>query len=157
MMFEIIQASDPSHYETAAILFREYANSLDFDLCFQNFDHEMTILHEMYGPPTGALFLVVSEGKYCGIAGLRRIENDYTCEVKRMYIQPVLQGKGAGKALLAKLIETGKEMGYSKIKLDTLGPKMPAAVHLYRSFDFQECLPYNFNPHEGILYFERDL
>jgi len=153
-MFQIIQATTPAQYETGAELFKEYAGSLDFTLCFQSFDEELKILSQMYGPPTGALLLVETAGQYIGAVGLRRIENDLTCEVKRMYIRPGYQGKGIGKALMEKVLETAGILNYQVIKLDTLS-KMHAAVSLYRSFGFVETQPYNYNPHAGVLYFER--
>lgn len=155
--FHIIQAASESEYHAGANLFRAYANSLDFTLSFQSFEDELQVLPVMYGKPAGALLLVVQDGRYVGAAGLRRIENEYTCEVKRMYIQPEFQGKGMGKALLAQLIEVARSLHYTTVKLDTLGPKMPAAVALYQSFGFVETEPYNFNPYEGVLYFELKL
>ncbi|NIJ51830.1 GNAT family N-acetyltransferase [Dyadobacter arcticus] len=156
-MFQIIQATTDADYQAAAALFREYANSLDFTLSFQSFENELTILPQMYGPPRGALFLAQNAGEFVGAAGLRQIENANTCEVKRMYIRPDFQGKGIGKALLLTLIEKATLLNYKLVKLDTLGPKMPAAVALYKSFGFEETKPYNYNPHEGAVYFEKDL
>lgn len=155
-MLRIIQATTPAQYETGAELFKEYAASLDFTLCFQSFDDELKILPQMYGPPTGALLLVETVGQCIGAVGLRRIENDLTCEVKRMYIRPGHQGKGIGKALMEKVLETARVLNYELIKLDTLS-KMPAAVGLYKSFGFVETRPYNYNPHAEVLYFERQL
>ena len=156
-MITIIQANTPEHYNAGAAIFKEYAKSLDFTLSFQSFDDELTILPVMYGSPTGALLLVEDDGIYVGAVGLRQIENETTCEVKRMYIRPGYQGKGIGKALMTSVIEAARSMNYKTIKLDTLGPKMPAAVGLYQSFGFKETTPYNFNPYEGVLYFEREL
>ena len=156
-MFTIIEATNDEHYRAAGHLFKEYADSLDFTLAFQSFEDELTILPKMYGPPDGALLLVGNEGEFVGAAGLRRIENDVTCEIKRMFIQPGFQGAGMGKALMNALIQKARQLGYQTIKLDTLGPKMPAAVKLYKSFGFVETVPYNFNPHEGVLYFEKQL
>ena len=156
-MSTIIQATTPEHYFAAATIFKEYAESLDFTLSFQSFDDELTILPVMYGAPTGTLLLVEDDGTYIGAVGLRQIENETTCEVKRMYIRPGYQGKGIGKALMSSVIEVARSLNYKIIKLDTLGPKMPAAVGLYQSFGFKETTPYNFNPYEGVLYFEREL
>lgn len=156
-MISIIQATTPEHYSAGADLFREYADSLDFTLSFQSFEDELNILPVMYGPPAGALLLVDSEGEFAGAVGLRRIEDDFTCEVKRMYIRPEYQGQGIGKALMREVLATAKKLQYKKIKLDTLGPKMPAAVKLYTLFGFRETAPYNFNPYDGVLYFEREL
>ena len=156
-MIKIVIASTPEQYKAGAILFKEYAESLDFTLSFQSFEDELTILPKMYGTPAGALFLAETEGEYIGAVGLRQIENEYTCEVKRMYIRPGFQGKGIGKKFMENLFEKARQLNYKTIKLDTLGPKMPAAVGLYKSFGFKETTPYNFNPYEGVLYFEREL
>ena len=156
-MITIVTAATPEEYHAGALLFKEYAESLDFTLSFQSFEDELTILPKMYGQETGALLLAENDGEYVGAVGLRQIENDSTCEVKRMYIKPGYQGKGIGKALMTSLIEAARAMNYKTIKLDTLGPKMPAAVGLYKSFGFKETTPYNYNPYEGVLYFEREL
>lgn len=154
-MYNIIRSSTEAHYQQGARLFKEYASSLDFTLTFQSFEDELAILSVMYGPPTGALLLVKNEEEYIGAVGLRQIENSLTCEVKRMYIQPGYQGKGIGKVLMEKVLEVAKLLDYKVVKLDTLGPKMPAAVALYRSVGFRETTPYNYNPYEGVLYFEK--
>ena len=153
-MSSIIQASDESGYAAAAQLFRDYAKSLDFSLCFQDFDKELTILPEMYGPPTGAILLVTEGDKYIGVAGLRKITGENTCEIKRMFIRPGHQGKGIGKALMARLLETARQLGYQTVKLDTLGERMQAAVKLYKHFGFEMTTPYNYNPHDEVVYFE---
>ena len=156
-MINIIKAATSDEYLRGALLFKEYAESLDFTLSFQNFEDELNILPAMYGKPTGALLLAESGGKYVGAVGLRQIENQYTCEVKRMYIKPEYQGKGIGKMLMESVLEEAIIMKYKTIKVDTLGPKMPAAVGLYKSFGFKETTPYNYNPYEGVLYFEKIL
>lgn len=153
-MISITKAQSPEQYIAGVHLFKEYAQSLDFSLSFQNFDEELNTAGVMYVAPKGALFLVEENGIYIGVAGLRQIENDHTCEVKRMYIRPDYQGKGLGTMLLNALIEEAKTLEYNIVKLDTLGPKMPAAVALYKSAGFTETTPYNFNPYDGVVYFE---
>jgi putative acetyltransferase len=153
----IIKAATTDQYNSGGYLFKEYADSLDFTLSFQNFEEELMTIPVMYGPPKGALFLVEIHGVFVGVAGLRQIQDEYTCEVKRMYIKPDFREKGIGKMLLRALIEEAKNLEYRLIKLDTLGYKMPAAVALYTSFGFTETSPYNYNPHEGVVYFEKNL
>ena len=157
MQWEIIEATTADDYRAAVGLFNEYIASLDFELDFQNVDHELTILPTMYGPPTGRLFLVQTEGTFVGGAALRRIENDTTCELKRMYLRPEYRGQGIGKAIMEKSIEAARSLGYTVMKLDTIGYKMPWAVKLYESYGFRETAPYNHNPHAGVLYFEREI
>jgi putative acetyltransferase len=157
MNYQIIKAENPEHFREALILFKEYADSLDFTLSFQNFEEELQQLPKMYGAPEGALLLVEHHGKYIGTGGIRKIEGENTCEIKRMFIKHAYQNLGIGKTLMHALINTAKDLQYKTIKLDTLGPKMPAAVKVYRSFGFIETTPYNFNPYEGILYFEKSI
>lgn len=157
MDISIIKAQSQQQIISATHLFKEYADSLDFTLSFQNFEKELQQIPVMYGSPKGALLLVEVEGKYIGVAGLRNIENQSTCEIKRMYIKPEFQGKGLGKLLIQALIDEAIALHYEIIKLDTLGPKMPAAVALYKSFGFVETPPYNYNPYEGVLYFEKKI
>ena len=155
-MMKIIKAVTTAQYHAGALLFREYADSLDFTLSFQRFDDELNILNQMYAPPTGALLLVMDHEVYAGAVGLRQIENETTCEVKRMYIRPQYQGKGVGKLLMESVMEEAKAMNYKIIKLDTLAKMIPA-VGLYKSFGFKETKPYNYNPYADVLYFEKYL
>ena len=157
MDWTIIEASTAAEYTAAFGLFKEYLASLDFDLSFQNIDRELSTLPAMYGPPTGRLFLVRAGGEFVGCAGLRRIEDETTCELKRMYLRPAFRGMGIGKAIMEKSLEAARSLNYRVMKLDTHGTKMPWAVGLYKSYGFRQTTPYNFNPHAGVIYFEREL
>ncbi len=157
MEWTIIEASKAADYAAAFGLFKEYIASLDFDLGFQNIDHELTILPTMYGPPHGVLLLVEVEGTFVGCAALRQIENNTTCELKRMYLRPRYRGLGIGKAIMDKSLNAARKLGYTTVKLDTIGYKMPWAVGLYKAFGFRETTPYNHNPYAGVIYFERQL
>ena len=81
---------------------------------------------------------------------------DAISELKRMYVNKNYRGQGLGKRLLIKSIEVGKELGYKKMRLDTL-PTMKAAIGLYKKMGFYEIPAYRFNPIEGTKYFEMAL
>lgn len=148
-------ASTPPDFDQAKILFREYADSLGVDLSFQSFENELQIIDQQYNLPTGALLLAYKDDLPAGCAGIRKLD-DETAELKRMYVQDRCRGQGIGVHLLEWSLQKAKELGYEKIRLDTL-QSMTAAQALYRSFGFYEIEPYRFNPLEGTIYMERKL
>lgn len=78
------------------------------------------------------------------------------CELKRLYITPAARGMGVAKALLTRVLQTARELGYDEIRLDTL-PHMTDAVSLYRNFGFSECGKYYETPLEETVFFGRSL
>ena len=56
-----------------------------------------------------------------------------------------------------RVIEAAREIGYRRIVLDTLYPRMAAAVSLYRAHGFEEIPAYYNNPHKDALFMEKQL
>jgi putative acetyltransferase len=137
-------------------LFVEYAESLGFSLCFQNFDGELAGLPGDYSPPNGRLLLARCGDKSAGCVALHSLEPSI-CEIKRLYVRPQFRGTGLGKMLTSTVISEAKGIGYKKIRLDTVEPKMKNAVGLYRALGFREIGPYRPNPIEGAMYMELEL
>ena len=154
-MPEIITVHTEEEYEAAAILFKEYAEWLDIDLGFQQFDEELLHLKEMYSEPSGAIFLLAEEYEYTGCVAIRKKEHDIT-ELKRMYIQPEGRKSGSGSLLLSTALNKAIQLGYKKIRLDTLATMIPA-INLYKKAGFYEIAPYYFNPEENAVFFEKEL
>jgi putative acetyltransferase len=155
-MTEIVAVSTDEQIETTRQLFREYEKWLDMDLCFQSFEDEMHGLPGKYAPPDGRLYLAYINGEAVGCIALRKI-GDGICEMKRLFLRHAARGHGLGKELIEKIIADAREMGYSKMRLDTYPPKMGKAVSLYESHGFRSIEPYYDNPHDGVLYMELDL
>jgi len=95
---------------------------------------------------------VMPGAQLAGCGALRRIDSA-TCEMKRLYVRAGFRGKGVGRALAVALINAAREIGYSRMVLDTL-PSMSEAQKLYRSLGFREIPPYRHNPVPGALFLE---
>ncbi len=155
-MKEIVAVTTNEEIETTRQLFREYETWLDMDLCFQSFEEEMQNLPGKYAPPEGRLYLANIDGEAAGCIALRKI-GDGICEMKRLFLRDAARGHGLGKELIEKVIADAREIGYSKMRLDTYPPKMGKAVSLYEAHGFRKIEAYYDNPHEGVLYMELDL
>jgi len=133
-------------------LFLEYAQSLNVDLCFQNFEEELNSLPGKYGPPDGVLILALIDDKAAGCVALRKISEDI-CEMKRLYVRDSYRGFGIGRKLVNTIIENAIKLNYKYMRLDTL-PTMKEAQSLYISMGFYDIEPYVYNPIEGARYME---
>jgi ribosomal protein S18 acetylase RimI-like enzyme len=149
----------PSHsgeyLATVRELFVEYANSLEVDLCFQNFNQELAELPGQYAPPEGRLFLAMEGKAPAGCVALRSLGNG-SCEMKRLYVRPEFRGKGLGRLLARRAVEAAVECGYQRLRLDTL-VSMKEAIALYESMGFHRINPYYDNPSDLAVFMELSL
>jgi putative acetyltransferase len=152
------QAESPTQIGQARELFLEYAQSLGFSLCFQNFDEELAGLPGEYAPPEGRLLLVEYEGDLAGCVALHKLAlhqlDASICEMKRLYLRPQFRGKGLGRTLAERIIAEARQIGYRQMRLDTVEPVMKDAVAMYRKLGFKEVAPYRTNPIAGAMYME---
>lgn len=148
-----MQAATAAQVSHARELFQEYANSLGVNLCFQNFEQELASLPGPYTPPDGRLLLAEYEGQLAGCVALHKWEPG-VCEMKRLYLRPQFRGKGLGRVIAEKIIAEARDLGYQRMRLDTIEPIMKDAVEMYRKLGFREITPYRPNPIAGAMYME---
>lgn len=155
VMIEIVEANTKEFIEAAKKLIREYAQSLEFDLGFQDFDKEMENFPGEYALPRGCLYIAMDENQPIGCVALRDLGQGI-CEMKRLYVKPLFRGQKVGKLLAEVIIKTARDMGYNYMRLDTI-PSMKHANMLYNTLGFKQIAPYRFNPIEGATFFELNL
>ncbi len=156
---ELLDVDSPALLDITRVLFREYAASLTVDLCFQNFESELTDLPGDYAAPGGALLVALVDGQPAGCGALRGLPDaDYpnACEMKRLFVRRAFRRFGLGRLLTQQLMDLAMRAGYSTLLLDTLDD-MEAARGLYTSLGFEEIPPYYFNPIPGAHYLKVDL
>jgi len=152
----IRQAVTETDLEAIRALFVEYAQSLGFSLCFQGFDQELATLPGRYAPPSGHLLIAYRRNVPVGCVGLRALDEQGVCEMKRLYVKPEARGTGLGWRLAADIVRQAGAIGYHRMRLDTL-QSMKSADAIYRRFGFQPIPAYYHNPHPEVRYFELNL
>ena len=151
----IIEVCAPDPLPTVRELFIEYAQAIAVDLCFQDFERELTELPGRYAPPAGSLLLALDGTNAAGCVALRNL-GDGICEMKRLYVRPAFRGKGLGRALASDIVAAARQIGYERMRLDTLS-SMKEAIALYQSLGFRRIAPYYDNPNRGAVFMELDL
>ncbi len=154
----VIPASAEDLAATSGV-FREYAVSLGFDLCFQDFEGEIANLPGDYAQPRGALLLAKVDGVIAGCCALRPLDSsDYVnaAEMKRLYVRPAFRGLGLGRQLAEAVLDAALMAGYNSVLLDTLDD-MEIARAMYEELGFKEIPPYYHNPLAGAHYLKVDL
>jgi len=132
-------------------VFREYFAWLGPEGWFSDIEAELAALPGGYD----AILLSRDGDEIAGCVALRPLDEG-VCEMKRLYVRPSARGSGAGRALIEASIVRARELGYARMRLDTL-PRMDAARALYLSLGFRPIERYNDNPIDGVLFFELQL
>ena len=158
-LVEIAVPRTVADLEAVKALFREYAESLGFSLAYQDFEKELADFPGKYAAPGGALLLATADGEAAGTVALRKLETG-VCEMKRLYVRPAFRGRrlpdgrSIGRALAEDIVAIGRDRGYQRLRLDTIGGKMRQALSLYRSMGFVEIPPYYASPIPDTAYME---
>ena len=83
----------------------------------------------------GAFVIAYLDGLAVGCGAVRMIDST-TAELKRMYVDPKVRGKGVGKALVAALENEARALGVTTVVLET-GTRLPAAIGLYEAMGYR--------------------
>jgi len=105
---------------------------------------------------TSSLILVASDDEtMVGAVGLRRLSGR-DVELSHMYVRPDRRRRGLGRALLDAALATAADLGYERVRLETVA-ELVEAIALYRSAGFVPVEPYQPPPLATSLFMELDL
>ncbi len=150
--FRTVTRGDEASVMAARELFQEYRRELGIDLCFQGFEEEIATLPGKYAPPWGLLILACEGEEAVACGALRPLEESVS-EIKRIYVRPEARRRGLARSISELLIVGARDIGYERVRLDTLR-RLTGAVELYEHLGFVQIEPYNFNPEPDIVYME---
>jgi GNAT superfamily N-acetyltransferase len=91
-------------------------------------------------PPNGVWLVAYSDGRAVGCGGLQRLD-DETGEMRRLFVDPMVRGRGIGHILLAELEQHARRLGYRRVRLTT-GDQQPHALGMFQSADYREIPPF---------------
>jgi len=72
-------------------------------------------------------------------------------------VRPEFRGHSIGRILAQHVIAEAAEIGYRRMRLDTIAGKMDSAIAMYRELGFAETTPYYNTPVGQTLFMELDL
>lgn len=88
-----------------------------------------------FAPPQGRFVVGYLETVAVAMGGVRRIDSD-TVEIKRMYVAPDCRGRGWSRVVLAHLESLARELGATRVLLET-GHMQPEAMRLYETSGYE--------------------
>ena len=148
--------------EAVRELFTEYTRMLVENepafqtyLDLQDYTAELADLTKKYGLPHGRLYIAWCDDQPAGCIGLRRLD-DQTCELKRLYVRPAFRGRGIAGAMMQRILDDARAIGYTAMLLDTL-PFLTSAIRMYRALGFYDIPPYNDSPLDTTIFLRLDL
>lgn len=134
--------------ELCRTLMREYAAHLNATvggehICVSTLEKELAGLPGGYAEPAGAVLLAFVDDEPAGCVAFKPYLNEdagsgRSCEMKRLWVRPVYQGRGLGRTLAHAALDLARERGYSAVVLDTMPRTMQSAYALYRSMGFDQ-------------------
>lgn len=102
-------------------------------------DRDLSDIAESYIRPGGVFRIVEVDGEIAGSYGLYPLSAK-VCELRKMYLMPIYQGRGIGKMMMDEALALAREKGFEEIVLET-NSVLVRATHLYRKYNFEYYEP----------------
>src|SRR5262249_4262803 len=124
-MISVVEVRDGTDLLAARELLAAYFASLVDHLAAHQLDlpvpraREVAALPGEYAPPGGRLLLARTGGTAAGCVALRRLDAA-ACELRRLYVIPACRGTGLGRQLALAALAAAREMGYGRVRLNSL-------------------------------------
>jgi putative acetyltransferase len=97
---------------------------------------------EISGPRAGFVVAWLNdEAVGCGAWRPLAPTESAVAEIKRMFVEPAVRGRGVSRAILKQLETLARADGYSVVRLET-GLRQPPALRLYETSGYRRIEPY---------------
>lgn len=124
------------------------------DKCFEELgkNFEPSGRHAFYNDIENAFeafYCLIDKDNVIGTVALKKID-DYTVELKALYLDSSYRGKGLGSRMIKKVIDEAKNRGFKRIVLDSMS-QYKEALRLYGKFGFRDTERYNDNVYADVF------
>jgi putative acetyltransferase len=101
------------------------------------FDPTTDDLFSLFLKPGSVYWIAEENGKIIGGCGIYSTPGlpEGCCELVKLYLVSSQRGKGTGRKLLEKSLESARELGYKQVYLESL-PELSKAIGLYEKAGF---------------------
>lgn len=82
----------------------------------------------------GAFLMAYADDVAVACGAIRRLD-EVTAEIKRMYVDPSVRGRGIGRALVEALEREARQVGATRIALET-GTRLAPAIKRYQAMGY---------------------
>jgi putative acetyltransferase len=92
--------------------------------------------------PAIAFYSFRLNGELLAVGALKRLDNEHA-ELKSMHTAEEARGRGIGRAMLGHLLGVARQLGFSRVSLETgsMAAFAPART-MYKKAGFTECAPF---------------
>jgi len=97
--------------------------------------NHFSISEAQVAPGDGMFVVAYLDDLVVGCGAVRRID-DGTAELKRMYVDPSVRGRGIGRALVEALESEARQLRVTRVVLET-GTRLARAIRLYESMGYK--------------------
>ena len=148
-----VRRYEPGDREAVWRLHNEALDEVGAHLGNGAWDEDLYGIDDAYLDAGGEFLVGVLDGRVVAMGALRRLSPD-EAEVKRMRVEPALQGRGHGQTLLDALHRRAEELGLSTLRLDTT-VHQSAARRLYEVNGYREVRRGRVGPFDCVFYERR--
>ena len=130
-----VRAADPKSNEGTALLTASHA----YLASLYPPEHMFALSIDELCDPSITFWIAWDGAEPLGCVALAR--KDGYAEVKSMFVDPAMRGRGAGEALVTALDAAARAEGITRLCLET-GDDLYPAHRLYRRLGFKDCGPF---------------
>lgn len=116
-------------------------------------DADLHAIETIYLDAGGEFLVGERAGQLVAMGALKR-RSDELAEITRMRVHPNFQRRGFGRAILERLEDRARKLGYRELYLETTVQQVGAQA-LYRATGYQETHRFEFGPFTCISFAKR--